>query len=166
MPSVVQVEAAFLVNFLRYTDWPTRSFAGPDDPYIITVVGSADVAAAIATVATAAGEIRGRRIEVRRAVVDTPGDRAAAIDRLRDSHLVFVHSSAVADADVVLAMVRGQPVLTVGDLPDFAGEGGMLGLVQSRSHLAFEANPSTIQGAGLLVSAKVLKLARIRGAKT
>ena len=40
--------------------------------------------------------------------------------------------------------------------------GGMLGLVRVDRHLAFEANPDEIRAAGLSVSAKVLKLARIR----
>ena len=38
----------------------------------------------------------------------------------------------------------------------------MLGLVRVQQHLAFEANPEAIRDARLLVSAKVLKLARIR----
>jgi hypothetical protein len=41
----------------------------------------------------------------------------------------------------------------------------MLGLVQSRAHLAFEANPAAIRNAGLMVSAKVLKLATLRGGR-
>ena len=36
----------------------------------------------------------------------------------------------------------------------------MLGLVRSDSRIVFQANTSAIRGAGLLVSAKVLKLAR------
>jgi len=53
-------------------------------------------------------------------------------------------------------------VLTVGDATGFAAAGGMLGLVRVQEHLAFEANPEAIHDARLLVSAKVLKLARIR----
>ena len=54
-------------------------------------------------------------------------------------------------------------MLTVGDEPDFAARGGMLGLVRAGDRtLAFEANPEQIQAAGVQLSAKVLKLARIR----
>jgi len=72
----------------------------------------------------------------------TPADRAAAADVLRTSHLVFVQASAQANVDTVLDTVRDLPILTVSDTPGFAASGGMLGLVQSRAHLAFEANPA------------------------
>ncbi len=156
------IEAAFLVNFVRYTDWPSARLADPGAPYVVGVVGSADVVDNIGAVAAAAGFINGRRIEVHRIPIVDGARRQDAIDRLRRNHVVFVHLSAADDEDDVLRALRGQPVLTVSDIPGFADAGGMLGLVRLRSHLAFEANPAAIRAAGLLVSAKVLKLARIR----
>ena len=160
---LLQVEGAFLVNFLRYTDWPPQRLPSASDPYVVTVVGSQDAADAVAAVASAAGEIRGRRVLVRRASVATAADRAAASEILRGSHLVFVQSLSPLDAGAVLDMVRDLPILTVGDAPGFAASGGMLGLVRARSRLAFEADPAAIRDAGLMVSAKVLKLATLRG---
>ena len=160
---LLQVEGAFLVNFLRYTDWPPPRLGETSDPYVVTVVGSPDAADAVAAVAAAAGDIRGRRVQVRRASMATAADRASAADVLRTSHLVFVQASAQANVDTVLDTVRDLPILTVSDTPGFAASGGMLGLVQSRAHLAFEANPAAIRNAGLMVSAKVLKLATLRG---
>jgi hypothetical protein len=159
----VAVEAAFLVNFMRFTQWPVDRLPADDDPYIVVVVGSDDVADTVRSVATAAGAIQGHPI----AVVDVdPRDverqQIKALDILRGSHLVFVQSN---DADVrrqVFDTLDGSAVLTVGDTPDFAARGGMLGLVRSGSHLTLEANPDRMQMAGVQVSAKVLKLARIR----
>ena len=162
---LLQVEGAFLVNFLRYTDWPPPRLGDASNPYVVTVVGSPDAADAVAAVAAAAGEIRGRRVQVRRAAMATAADRATAADLLRTSHLVVVQDSARANVDNVLDTVRDLPVLTVSDAPGFAATGGMLGLVQSRAHLAFEANPAAIRNAGLMVSAKVLKLATLRGGR-
>ena len=54
-------------------------------------------------------------------------------------------------------------MLTVGDAPGFARDGGMLGLVQQGSRIVFDANPTAIRVSGLQVSSKVLKLARIVG---
>lgn len=159
----LQVEAAFLVNFVRFTQWPPNRFNNTDTPYVIAVVGGDDVAQTVRTVANAAGNIQGRDIAVVRVdPADVEGRQKQALDIVRGSHLVFVRSS---DADVrrqVLAAVAGTPVLTVGDEPEFAARGGMLGLVRAGDHLAFEANPEQIQAAGVQLSAKVLKLARIR----
>jgi hypothetical protein len=161
----LQIEAAFLVNFVRYTDWPPQHFNGPGDPYVIAVVGSETSFDTVAAIAGAAGAIQGRRIEVVRVEYDGQGGierRRAAIQRMRASHLLFLQASADAGARDVVRAVAGAPVLTVSDVPGFASKGGMIGLVRSGQHLAFEANPAAIHASGVVLSAKVLKLARIR----
>ena len=76
--------------------------------------------------------------------------------------MVFVREDSGVRCATVRRLLDGAPVLTVGDSTGFATAGGMLGLVRVDRHLAFEANPQEIRAAGLVVSAKVLKLARIR----
>jgi len=168
VPAETEVEAAYLVNFLRYTQWPSSSFSGPGAPYVVTVVGSQQAAASVRAVAAAANAIDGRSIEVRWLPL-ARGSRAAPFDsaldaeareRLRASHLVFFHSSSGRVHPQVLSDLASAPVLTVSDNEDFTGQGGMLGLVRSDRRIVFQANPSAIRNAGLLVSAKVLKLAR------
>ena len=168
-PGEIEVEAAYLVNFLRYTQWPATSFSAPASPYVLTVVGSQEAAAGVRAVAAAAGGIDGRPIEVRwlpqgrgtrNAPFDSPQDiEARAV--LRGSHLVFFHRSAGRVHPQVLTDLAAAPVLTVSDNEDFTSQGGMLGLLRSDRRILFQANTSAIRGAGLLVSAKVLKLARV-----
>ena len=161
----LQVEAAFLVNFVRYAEWPRQRFRDPADPYVVAVVGSDTVVDTFDAVARAAGPIQGRRISVRRVeLAGAAGSdrRRSAIQQLRGSHVVFVQASSGGNARDVLLALAGAPVLTVGDVPGFVADGGMLGLVRVGPHLAFEANPAAIQAAGVSLSAKVLKLARIR----
>lgn len=158
----LQVEAAFLVNFVRYTDWPPGRFGPPGAPYIVSVIGSEDDVSDIAAVAAAAGPIGGRRIEVRRVAPASLSLRADASSVLQASHVVFVREDSGVRCATVRRLLGGAPVLTVGDATGFAAAGGMLGLVRVQQHLAFEANPEAIRDARLLVSAKVLKLARIR----
>jgi len=165
-PSVreVQIEAAFLVNFVRYTDWPARELP-PPAPYVVTVIGTDDVAATMGAVFAAAGPIDGRRIEMRH--VEWPGNassrswREDLAARLRGSQLVFVQAGAGDAAADVVDVLRGLPILTVSDADGFVAAGGMLGIVRNGTHLGFEANPASIRDAGLQVSAKVLKLAAI-----
>jgi hypothetical protein len=159
----LQVEAAFLVNFLRYTQWPPDSFGNPADPYVISVVGDEDAADTLRRLTDVVAPIGGRRVVVQRIEFPPGADatvRTAISDRLRRSHLVFVHSTDEPVEDI-LADLSGQPVLTVSDLDDFARAGGMLGLRQRGGRIVFEANPEAIRSARLVVSAKVLKLARL-----
>ena len=158
-----EVEAAYLVNFLRYTEWPQHTFASAQAPYVVTVIGSEPEAQSVRAVAQAAGLINGRSIEVRQVPKVRDPDHAKNkqnMETLRSSHLVFFHASAGNVSQQDLAPLAGQPVLTVSDVPGFAADGGMLGLLTSAGHIVFEANPDVIRQSGLLVSAKVLKLAR------
>jgi len=162
------VEAAYLVNFVRYTQWPQQSFATPTSPFVLTVVGSAEIASSVRAVAKAAGSIDGRAIDVRWIDNTAAGVSPAVPARdvaegWRESHLVFIHQSAGSDAERHIAQLAGEPVLTVSDLPGFTAAGGMLELVRSSGHIVFDANPAAIRNSGLVVSAKVLKLARSIG---
>jgi hypothetical protein len=163
-----EVEAAYLVNFLRYTQWPEQSFSSEQAPFVVTVIGSASVVEAVRAVASAAGMIDGRLVDVRAlsaAQLSAPDPQA--LDLLRTSHLVFFHASAVRSIPRrLLDQLAGQPVLTVSNIDDFITSGGMLELVNVDGHIVFEANPAAIHDAGLLVSAKVLKLARSVAAVT
>ena len=164
-----EVEAAYLVNFLRYTQWPERSFDSSTSPLVISVVGPSEVADRVRAVAAAAGKVRGRPIEVRsipfqRGSLDSPlrSERdQASLAQIRTSHLVFFHGEGKALHPQALSDLWGHAVLTVSNSPGFTAAGGMLGLFRSSGHVVFEANPSAIRNSGLMVSAKVLKLARV-----
>jgi hypothetical protein len=167
-PGEMEVEAAYLVNFLRYTQWPASSFKERGSPFVVTVVGSEQAAASVRAVAAAASGIDGRAIEVRwlpqaRGSREAPFDSAQdvqALEQLRSSHLVFFHRSSGRVHPQVLTDLAALPILTVSDNDDFTTQGGMLGLVRSDQRIVFQANNGAIRNAGLLVSAKVLKLAR------
>lgn len=167
-PGENEVEAAYLVNFLRYTQWPQSSFDSATSPYVVSVVGDENAYQAVRAVAAAAGNVEGRAIDVRwlpdargsrAAPFDSPQDQAARA-RLRGSHLVFFHRSAGRVLPQVITDLGHLPVLTVSDTDDFTLAGGMLGLVRLDRRIVFEANPGAIRNSSLLVSAKVLKLAR------
>ena len=156
----VQLEAAFLVNFVRFTQWPPPRFPSPASPYVLTVLGDNDVVDAVREVATAAGEIQGRRIRVQQV---SSLRQANATDDLRRSHVVFVHGSAKVTPQQLLPRIDGASVLTVGQGQNFTRDGGMLGLARAGRRMEFTANVAAIQHSGLTVSAKVLKLAQPQG---
>ncbi|NJN05898.1 MAG: YfiR family protein [Rhodobacteraceae bacterium] len=60
-----------------------------------------------------------------------------------------------------LAALKGRPILTVGDFHPFAARGGMIGLVQRDSRLAFEVNVDAAKDAGLTLSSRLLQLATL-----
>lgn len=141
-----QIKAAFLVNFVRYVDWPERSFATADAPMTVCVLGDATPLAGIV------GKIvRGHPLQVR---------TVAGADEARTCHTLYVPDQ---DARRYVATLRGlqqQPVLTVGEGDGFIEAGGMIGLVHADTRLQFEVNLGVLQQAQLKASSQLLRLAR------
>lgn len=157
-----QIKAAYVLNFLRYTQWPELvAAADPIADRVLAVIGSEAFVDELSTIAEQAAQLGQRRVRVYRvdpAKVRTLFSREGGLP-----NAVFIEATAWNQIDrrVLLTRLSGSPVLTVGDGSDFAGHGGMLGLVPDKGRIVFEANPRTIQASGLQVSAKLLKLARI-----
>ena len=73
---------------------------------------------------------------------------------------VPVRLDSRVNADQV-ATLAGHAVLTVGTEPGFTMLGGMIGLREEGRRIAFDANPSAIRQSRVVVSARVLQLARV-----
>jgi len=145
------VKAAFLLNFAQFVEWPAEAFASPDAPLRIGVLGEDPFAGALD--ATVAGEtVREHPIEVERA--DDP-------HALADCHLVFVAASEERRIDEVIAALGDRPILTVGDMEDFARRGGVLNFLIDERKIRFAINPTAAKAGGLQINAQLLNLAKL-----
>jgi hypothetical protein len=59
----------------------------------------------------------------------------------------------------ILAAIRKQPILTVGDQERFAHQGGMINFVKQGGKVRFEVNSAAVEAGGLKMSAKLLQVA-------
>jgi YfiR/HmsC-like len=149
-----EVKAAYLLNFTRYVEWPTRAFASPTSPIVICVVGPDPFGPALDDVVrTRWGE--GTPVEGWR--LGPPAPAAGC-------HVAFL-----AGGEAALARAReswrGRPTLLVGDGSGFAAKGGMIGFVEADETIRFEINAGAARGNGLQISSRVMTLAtRVYGA--
>jgi hypothetical protein len=158
------VKAAYLLNFLRYAQWPEDSFESAEAPLVITQVGDCEVGNVLPEVIGQAEPISGHPLTLTRvAAPDAAPDRAAFLRSIEAAHMLFVCPCPVEGVQAIVEHLKGTRVLTVGDTPDFADHGGMIGFVLQRDRIVFEANTSAISASGVTISAKVLKLASIVG---
>lgn len=157
-----RIKAAYLLNFVRYTQWPDDSFKAPDSPIVLTRVGECQGDEVLSEVIRRSEPINGRRLVLRTASYrpDEPGQESFH-HTLEHSHLVYFCAAGPEPLASLMNRPYGAKVLTVGDTPDFASHGGMLGFVLRENRIVFEANPKAIQKSLVAVSAKVLKLAQI-----
>ncbi len=150
-PSEYEVKAALLFNFAKFVTWPAGSFASPDAPFTVGIVGDDPFGKALER--TLAGK--------------TVGGRQIAIRRWRKVHdrapcqILFVATSDRDERKQVLDDVQALPVLTVGDTNDFARQGGIIGLTVEDNRIRFEINPAGADHAHLAISSRLLSLARV-----
>jgi hypothetical protein len=146
-----QVKAAFLYNFTKFTDWPTNASAPSNTPIVIGIVGEDPFGKTLDAVVS--GEtVRGRPLVVKRLRDE---------EDLRSCQLLFSSRSAKDRLPALLSQLKGSPVLTVGDFDGFAQQGGMVNLLLVQKSVKIDINQAAVEEAGLQISAKLLKLARI-----
>ena len=166
---VATIKAAYVLNFIKYTQWPEGTFADSNDPIVLSIVSASANDAVFQTVIKRSDSIGGRRIQLRR-VDFPPADDRGRIDpeslskffqELEHGHAVYIADASREQVRQMTSHLRGKDVLTMGDTIRFAENGGMLGLVLQEDRVVFQANTGEIQKTRLTVSSKVLKLAQI-----
>lgn len=149
--SEYQVKATFLYNFTKFTNWPPGAFATPSAPIVIGILGEDPFGHTMDDVVR--GEVVGQRpLDVK---------RLRAEDDLRSCHVLFISRSEKERLPTVLSQLKGSPVLSVGEINGFAEQGGMINLLLVNKTVKIEINQAATVQAGLQISAKLLKLARL-----
>jgi hypothetical protein len=149
----VAVKAAFLYNFVTFTEWPALP---PDAPMVACVVGDDGVAAALSEI------VRIRTVDKHRLVLGPSEDRAT----WGTCHLLFISDSEMRRSANALAAITTLPVLTVSDSKGFAEAGGVIELYANAGRLHFAINVDAAQRSGLRLSSKLLSLAKVIGPNT
>jgi hypothetical protein len=146
-----RVKAFFLYNFARYVDWPAESFKGPGDPIAICILGENPFGRALDQ-ATTGKVVEGRPFVVR---------QIADIERPCHCQILFVNSSDRKRFRTIAAILKGSAVLTVGETPGFAADGGVVNFTLEDGKVRFEINVEAAGREGLRISSKLLSLAHI-----
>jgi hypothetical protein len=145
------IKAGFIYNFANLVQWPSTAFAQPDSPIVIGILGE-DPFGTVLDRVLAGKKVNGRAFLVKRL--------KAATD-LKECQIVFVSSSELAHLADAIHLVKGMPILTIGEIPGFAKRGGMINLFLEDNKVHFEVNVEAAKEADLTISSRLLALARI-----
>jgi hypothetical protein len=147
-----QVKAAFIYKFATYIRWPANAGTGVTTPFVIGIIGKDPFGSALREV------VRGERVQGRSILTKSLG----RIEEALRCDVVFVSSSERGNLRQIIASLQGAPVLTVGDMDQFAEMGGMINLVTTEDRkIRFDINRGSIDRAGLKATSQLLRLARI-----
>ncbi len=153
--------AAYLLNFLRFTEWPAGASANTsrahsaNSPYVLGVSGNRPLLDKL--IRLVEGQlVRGHPVHAVRIRDET--DLAAC-------HLAYFSPTPDDDGlgvpiQAALRVLRGEPVLTVSPAPAFLDQGGLVQLYRTDSHLRFDIAAEAARVAGLTLNSRLLALAR------
>lgn len=145
-----QVKAAFLFHFAQFVDWPREAFKDANSPLTYCTIGDDPFRGALDT--SLNGKIIGTRpLRVR---------HLKQTQEVHGCHVLFIGTAEKKQFSAVLAALRGDPVLTVGESDNFAQAGGMIGFSLEDNKVRFEINLDAAQRANLRISARLLSLAK------
>ncbi len=139
-----RLKAAFIYNFLIYTEWPS----GGGSSLSLCILGKDPFGAEIDGLQ---GKVAGGRSIVVR--------RNEPVDAIRQCQAVYIGPSAMESLPRLLESLRGQPVLTLADSPGAMHRGVALNMALAQGRVSFEANLQAARAAGLNLSSKLMRLA-------
>lgn len=148
--SEYDVKAAYLYNFITFTEWPADALAG-DNPIVIGIVGDDPFRGALDRIA-GSKTVGGRRLVIR---------RIASGQDCRGCQVLFITASEKRNVHKILDSVRGSGTLTVADMDGFIKSGGVINFFIEERRLRFEVNPNAAAQARLKLSSQLLRSAKV-----
>ena len=152
------IKAGFIYNFANLVQWPSTSFAQPDSPIVIVILGEDHFGT------TLDHALEGKKVNARSFVIK----RARSVAELqrtlgpqKECQILYVSSSEMPHLGEAIQVLKGAPVLTIGETPGFAKSGGIINLVLEDNKVRFEVNVQAAKEADLNISSRLLALARI-----
>ena len=121
-----RIKSAFLFNFCKFISWPETSFSHPDAPLMITVLGKDPFGNALDPLK--GKKVRGHALEIK---------YAKNIETVKNCHLLFVSKSMTEQIDKIISHTQAFPIVTVGDMENFASRGGMINFYMAENKIRF-----------------------------
>lgn len=145
-----RVKAAFLYKFAGYVEWPAKSFARPETPVMIGVMGNEVLAAELVEAVT------GRTVNDRMVVVK----RLKAGESLSGIHILFVGRAESARLDQLAQSAQPRSILTVTESDGALARGSVINFVLTDGRVRFEIARDTAEKSGLKLSSRLLAVAQ------
>lgn len=145
------IKAGFIYNFAKLMEWPAPAFSQSTSPIVIGVLGTDPFQGMLDNV------LHGKQVNGREFVVK----HLKWGDDLRSCNILFVSSSEKAHFDELFHLIRGLPILTIGDTPGFAERGGIINFVLVDNRVRFDIDVNAAKQAKISISSRLLALATI-----
>jgi hypothetical protein len=166
----LQIRAAFLLNFVRFTEWPEEALPENDGEFVVAVLGT-DPFGDVLDQTFSQQKVQNRGIQVKRFRMPNRRDydkiaqyEKALIETLEEvaaSQVIYMNLPNPDEATFMLERLDEPHTLIIGHSKGYAEQGAHLALDRADENIVFYANVDAIKESELDVSSKLLKLARV-----
>lgn len=148
--SEYQVKAAFLFHFAQFVEWPEEAFKDASSPLTYCTIGDDPFHGSLEAT------LNGKSIGVRPFRVS----HFKRPQEIEGCQVLFIGAEGKKLLPAILAGVKGNSVLIVGESEHFVQDGGMVGFLLEENKIRFEINLEAAKKAKLKISSKLLALAK------
>lgn len=142
-----RIKAQFIMKVAEYLEWPASSpVVDKSKPFVIGVLGKAGFERFLEAELLNIPSLKGKPVQLLLAI---------GVSRVDKCDIVFITATEQDRMEDLLVYLRGKPILTLGDTPEYAKKGVMFNLQVKQGKLSFELNLKTLRAAGLQVESRV-----------
>ncbi len=146
-----ELKAAILYNLGKFVEWPPSAYAESQAPTVLCILGQNPFGDSLKTLGQEQ-DAKGRPVSIRQLKNE---------NGMRDCHVLYISSSERKRVAQVLSRLKGSSVLTVGEMSQFAAQGGIIQFTLEDKQVRFEINLDAASRMTLKISSRLLVLARI-----
>jgi hypothetical protein len=143
-----EVMAGYLRALPAYVQWPTNTFATPEEPWHIGILGLDPFGGMLETILHDR-QAAGRGFEIW---------HATKLKDLPPCEIIFIAGKDAEEIKIILKQLGSRPVLTVSDHDNFLVLGGIIQL-QARATVRMAINLDRARAAQLTIPGKMLEVA-------
>ena len=145
-----RVKAAFLFHFVQLVDWPPGTLGDQKNPLTVCTIGKDSFQGDLETT------LQGKLIGTHPLHVE----HLKPSQEIKNCRVVFISDSERVQVPVIIAALKDDAVLSVGESDDFIKQGGMIGFCLDNNKVRFEINVGAADRAKLKISSRLLLLAK------
>jgi len=149
---IYELKAVFLYNFSHFIQWPKTSFNSNTDSILYCTLANYRVYKNLKKV------VKGEKINSRKFDIK----QVQGYKDIEACHLLFIGESLGRDSYSYLELIKKKNILTVGESAEFLSLGGMINLNHIGQRIQIEVNLENIKNTELVISSKLLRLAKIK----
>jgi hypothetical protein len=142
-----QVKAAILFRCLELAKWPADVSGSASRRLRVGILGKNLFGPSLKL-------LKGKTVAGRKVIVTN----VSGLEQARRCQLVFISSSETNRTPGILSGLVRMPVLTVGEIPGFTDQGGIINLLLVDKNIRLEVNAAAARQSGIVLHPGLIKL--------